>query len=243
MKPLTLALGGLFIVAVIAALGVRFTSVGDIFDRTEPVVVVHWTTGHLTRDGLLKDMAIQFNKAKHKTKSGAKVVVEVYDAPSELQGEYLSELLRFGTRRNLHEETNGYVVENIPDPTIVTPSSAHWLVTLNHEVGRSVADIDAADSIVRPVIGIVTYEEMAKCLGWPEKQIGFEDIIALRDDDLGWARYPCARAEWGQRPLLAFTDPTTSSTGRSLHLALYSFAANKLPEDLTVEDVNDLGCR
>ena len=240
MKPLTLALGGLFIVAVIAALGVRFTSVGDIFDRTEPVVVVHWTTGHLTRDGLLKDMAIQFNKAKHKTKSGAKVVVEVYDAPSELQGEYLSELLRFGTRRNLHEETNGYVVENIPDPTIVTPSSAHWLVTLNHEVGRSVADIDAADSIVRPVIGIVTYEEMAKCLGWPEKQIGFEDIIALRDDDLGWARYPCARAEWGQRPLLAFTDPTTSSTGRSLHLALYSFAANKLPEDLTVEDVNDL---
>ncbi len=240
MKPLTLALGGLFIVAVIAALGVRFTSVGDIFDRTEPVVVVHWTTGHLTRDGLLKDMAIQFNKAKHKTKSGAKVVVEVYDAPSELQGEYLSELLRFGTRRNLHEETNGYVVENIPDPTIVTPSSAHWLVTLNHEVGRSVADIDAADSIVRPVIGIVTYEEMAKCLGWPEKQIGFEDIIALRDDDLGWARYPCARAEWGQRPLLAFTDPTTSSTRRSLHLALYSFAANKLPEDLTVEDVNDL---
>ena len=217
-----------------------FTSVGDIFDRTELVVVVHWTTGHLTRDGLLKDMAIQFNKAKHKTKSGAKVVVEVYDAPSELQGEYLSELLRFGTRRNLHEETNGYVVENIPDPTIVTPSSAHWLVTLNHEVGRSVADIDAADSIVRPVIGIVTYEEMAKCLGWPEKQIGFEDIIALRDDDLGWARYPCARAEWGQRPLLAFTDPTTSSTGRSLHLALYSFAANKLPEDLTVEDVNDL---
>ena len=58
MKPLTLALVGLFIVAVIAALGVRFTSVGDMFDRTEPVVVVHWTTGHLTRDGLLKDMAI-----------------------------------------------------------------------------------------------------------------------------------------------------------------------------------------
>ena len=122
---------------------------------------------------------------------------------------------------------------------IVTPSSAHWLVTVNHEVGRSVVDLEAAESIVRPVIGIVTYEEMAKCLGWPEKKIGFADIIALRKDPRGWASYPCAKAEWGQKPLLAFTDPTTSSTGRSLHLSLYSFAANKSPEDLTIEDVND----
>ena len=121
----------------------------------------------------------------------------------------------------------------------MTPSSAHWLVTTNFEVGRSVVDLDNALSIVRPVIGIVTHEEMARCLGWPEKKIGFADIIELRRDPQGWARYACAKAEWGQRPLLAFTDPTTSSTGRSLLLSLYSFAANKAPEDLTVDDVND----
>ena len=204
-----------------------------------PVTVVHWTTGHLTRDGLLKDMASEFNKAGHKIGSGKKIVVEVYDAPSELQGKYLSELLRFGTRLDLNKITNGYVVKNIPDPIIVTPSSAHWLVRVNYEVGRPVVDLDAAASIVRPVIGIVTYEEMAICLGWPEKKIGFADIIALRNDPRGWASYSCAKAEWGQRPLLAFTDPTTSSTGRSLHLALYSFAANKSPEHLTIDDVND----
>ena len=101
-------------------------------------------------------------------------------------------------------------------------------------------DLDAAESIVRPVIGIVTYEEMAKCLGWPQKQIGFADIIALKNDPRGWGRYPeCAKGEWGKTPLLAFTDPTTSSTGRSLHLALYSIAANKRPQDLTIDDVND----
>ena len=203
------------------------------------VTVVHWTTGHLTRDGLLNEMAIQFNSAGHRTESGSKIVVEVYDAPSELQGKYLSELLRFGTRRNLNKETNGYVVENIPDPVIVTPSSAHWLVTTNFEVGRMVVDLKNAKSIVRPVIGIVTYEEMARCLGWPEKQIGFADIIALREDPLGWDKYPCAKAEWGQKPLLAFTDPTTSSTGRSLHLSLYSIAANTAPQDLTIDDVNN----
>ena len=206
----------------------------------EPTVVVaHWTTGHLTRDGLLKEMAEEFNKTGYRISSGTRINVEVYDAPSELQGKYLSELLNFGTRLDLNKITNDYVVKNIPDPTIVTPSSAHWLVTTNYEVGRSVVDLTGAQSIVRPVIGIVTYEEMARCLGWPEKEIGFADIIALRNDPLGWASYPCAKAEWGQRPLLAFTDPTTSSTGRSLYFALYSFAANILPEELTIDDVSD----
>jgi serine/threonine protein kinase len=151
----------------------------------DTVRVVHWTTGHLTRDGLLKEMAEKFNNVGHSTGSGKRIVVEVYDAPSELQGKYLSELLRFGTRRDLNKETNGYVVKDIPDPTIVTPSSAHWLVTTNYEVGRPVVDLDAAESIVRPVIGIVTYEEMAKCMGWPQKKIGFADIIALRNDPEG----------------------------------------------------------
>ena len=207
----------------------------------EPTVVVaHWTTGHLTRDGLLKDMAEEFNKAGHRIGSGTRIVVEVYDAPSELQGKYLSELLINRRRLDLNKITNGCVVKSIPDPTIVTPSSAHWLVTVNHEVGRSVVDLDTAESIVRPVIRIVTYEEMARCLGWPQKQIGFADIIALKNDPLGWRSYPdCASGEWGPTPLLAFTDPTTSSTGRSLHLALYSIAANKRPQDLTINDVND----
>ena len=89
------------------------------------------------------------------------------------------------------------------------------------------------------MIGIVTYEEMAKCLGWPEKTLGFADIIELRADPRGWEKYECAKPSWGKTPLLAFTDPTTSSTGRSLHLALYSFAAGKRPDQLTIADVNN----
>ena len=234
MKRLTTTIILVLMVALAGGLAFNFVGVGG----GETVVVSHWTTGHLTREGLLKEMAGEFNKAGHRTESGTRIVVEVYDAPSELQGKYVSELLRFGTRRDLHKETNGYVAKNIPDPTIVTPSNAHWLVTLNHEVGRGVVDIDSAESIVRPVIGIVTYEEMARCLGWPEKKIGYADIIALKNDPRGWASYPCAKAEWGTRPLLAFTDPTTSSTGRSLLLGLYSFAAGKPPEQLTIVDVN-----
>lgn len=124
-------------------------------------------------------------------------------------------------------------------PPSVTPSSAHWLVNVNFKLERELVDLAAAPSIVRPVIGIVTYEAMALCLGWPEKELGYEDILALRADPEGWAKYDCAKAEWGQRPLVAYTDPATSSTGRSLLLALYAIAAGKLPEELTEADVTD----
>jgi hypothetical protein len=80
---------------------------------------------------------------------------------------------------------------------------------------------------------------MAECLGWPDVEIGYADIIALRENADGWSSYDCAKPEWGNIPLLAYTDPTNSSTGRSVLLSLYAIAANKAPEDLTVEDVND----
>lgn len=199
----------------------------------EPAVkVVHWATGHLMREGeelrLLPVMAEEFNRAGHRTQAGTKVVVEVHNVPSELQADYLVTRLTSGRRIDLHGITDGYVDRKTSDsdPTIVTPSSAHWLVSANHSVGRDVVDLDAARSIVGPVIGIVTYEEMARCLGWPNKEIGYSDIIALRSDPRGWLSYPCAKAEWGKQPLVAYTDPTTSSTGRSLHPALYSFAAD-----------------
>ena len=207
---------------------------------TGPTVVVqHWTTGHLTRNGLLPEMAHQFNQENHRMPDGTRIVVQVHDVPSQLQGEWLIARVKTGIGTDLVLDSGGYVLPGYLDPTIVTPSSAHWLVNVNFRVDRELVDLAAARSIVRPVIGIVTYEEMARCLGWPEKELGFEDILALRADPEGWATYDCAQADWGQRPLVAYTDPATSSTGRSLLLALYAIAAGKLPEELTEADVTD----
>ncbi|HEY94876.1 MAG TPA: VWA domain-containing protein, partial [Dehalococcoidia bacterium] len=212
----------------------------------EPTInVVHWTTGHLVRDGLLMDMAKEFNESDNRIASGTRIVVQVCNVPSELQGKYLTQLIKHGTRIDLWKETNGYVDADTPDPVIVTPSSAHWLVTTNHEVERTVVDLENSLPIVRPVIGIVTYEEMAKLLGWPDKEIGYADIIELCGDPDGWSKYSEDRYgiaysdKWGQEALLAFTDPVTSSTGRSLYLGLYAIAANKLPQDLTEKDVQN----
>ena len=199
--------------------------------RQEPLVVVHWSNGHLMRTGsglrLLEQMADEFNQAGHKTQSGKPIEVKVLYYGSWEQAQDL--LSRVTRDVPLDRER--------PDPTIVTPSAAHWLLPVNQAAGRTVVDPGAAPSIARALIGIVTYRDMAECLGWPDKALGYADIIALRNDPQGWARYPCAKAEWGQRPLVAFTDPTTSSTGRSVLFTLYAIAAGKAPEQLTVADV------
>ena len=212
---------------------------GTVEPQGEPVVVTHWVSSHLMREGLLLEMAARFNQAGHRTLSGGPVVVEVHDVPPALQAAYLVDRAKWGIRRPIWQESGIPIDPNIADPTIVTPSSAHWFVNVNHEVGRNVVDLSAAQSIVQPFIGIVTYEDMARCLGWPEKELGYADILALRADPEGWDKYPCAKAEWGRRPLVAYTDPTTSSTGRSLLLGLYAIAAGKPPEQLTIADVND----
>jgi hypothetical protein len=101
-----------------------------------------------------------------------------------------------------------------------------------------VIDLNSA-STTRPIalayIGIVTYQGMAECLGWPAKKIGFEEIIALSNDERGWDSCPTASAEWGKKPLVAFTDPRESSTGRSVLLALYSIASEAPPEEIDMK--------
>ena len=204
----------------------------------EPTVqVVHWATGHLFRDDMLPKMAAEFNKAGHRSASGKLIVVSVHNDPSSEQADDL--LSRVTTGVPLDRECCPASDTPHLNPTIVTPSSAHWLIRVNYEAGRKVVDPDAARSIARAYIGILTYRDIAECLGWPDKDIGYADILELRADPRGWSKYECAKSSWGTRPLVAFTDPKTSSTGRSVLLALYAIGAQKPPEQLTLKDIHD----
>jgi Ca-activated chloride channel family protein len=181
------------------------------------------------RQGLLPDMAAQFNKAGHKTKSGKRIVVKTFSYDSFAQVADLASRATRGVPLN----------PELPDPTIVTPQADHWLIYGSYIAGRPLVDLSKSKSIARAFIGIVTYRDMAECLGWPKKEIGYADIIALRDDPRGWRSYPCAKAEWGQRPLVAYTDPVTSTTGRGALFTLYSIASGKPLDQLTAADVTD----
>src|SRR5215208_4859204 len=199
--------------------------------QPETVVVVHWANAHPMRQGLLPQMADTFNKGDYTTPSGKRIEVRVFRYDSAPQVEDLSSRVLRGVALD----------PKLPDPVIVTPQADHWLAHANHTAGRALVDLGKTQSIARTWIGIVTYRDMAECLGWPHKELGFADIIALRNDPRGWAAYPCAKAEWGQRPLVAFTDPTISTTGRGALFTLYSIGAGKPAEQLTVADTTDAG--
>jgi Ca-activated chloride channel homolog len=216
------------IIILIAAIGTSFAVRGcGVIGET--VTIVHWTNGHIMRPGLMTEMSAQFNKETHRTKSGKRIQVQIYNHGSAEQSDDLTSRVLRGIPLD----------RNAQDPTIVTPSSADWLVRANQAIGQTVVDPDNSRIIASALIGIVTYREMAEALGWPNKQIGYADIIALRNDPRGWSSYPGAKAEWGQKPLVGFTDPITSTTGRSVLFSLYAIAAGKTPEQLIIQDVND----
>ncbi|MBI3327621.1 MAG: extracellular solute-binding protein [Nitrospinae bacterium] len=127
---------------------------------------------------------------------------------------------------------------NVPAPHVVSPSVDHWLSRVNFVTGVPVFDLDSTKDLALSPVVIAMYEEMARALGWPQKPLGWEDIIALAQSPDGWAKYPLAKVEWGRKPLLAWTDPFVSSTARSALFAAYVAAAQKPADQLSVADVH-----
>jgi len=156
------------------------------------VVVVHWANGHHMEPALLPAFAQPFNQASQRTRSGKRIEVQVYLASS---GTIRREVVR-------RVQTGLPINRGLPDPTVITPVAEHWLHDINHAVNQTVVDVSRARKFVTTWIGIATFREMAECLGWPGREIGFRDIVDLAADPAGWGRYPCARAEWGRRPLV-----------------------------------------
>jgi Ca-activated chloride channel family protein len=224
VKKLTIAV--ILVLILVIAGGVIFKVKGFGGDT---ITVVQWANSHVTRPGLLNQMADQFNKEGHRTQAGNKIEIKVYSRDSVVQADEL-----------LSRASQGVPLDReLPDPTVVTPQSVEWLIQVNQGAGRNVVDISNSRTIATALAGIVTYRDMAQALGWPGKDIGYADIIALRNDPRGWSSIPNAKAEWGRKPLLAYTDPTTSTTGRSVLFSLYAIGAGKPLEQLTQADVTD----
>ena len=85
MKPLTMVVIVVLIVAVGVGTGFRVFNAPGLFDRSEPVTVVHWSNGHMYFGAELPKMAEKFNDAMHKTASGQRIEVQVFYAGSSAQ--------------------------------------------------------------------------------------------------------------------------------------------------------------
>lgn len=193
------------------------------------VVVTHWAGGHLMPDHLLPKFAREFNAGDRRTASGKRIEVRLAKQDSFEQVDRIELGLRLGQMPD----------PSFGEPVVVTPVVDHWLGELNERAGRTVVDLDQTQDLAIAWTGIATYREMAECLGWPQRDVGYAEIMALISDPRGWAACPTARAAWGQRPLMSYTDPSTSSTARSMLFGLYSAAAGKPSNQLTPADVDD----
>jgi Ca-activated chloride channel homolog len=230
------------VIAAVWAVGVVAMVAAWPMPAASTVVVTHWVNPYLMESDMLPAFAASFNAAGHRTSAGKLIEVRPYSVNSGNVFVELTALARTGQWSGACTQAVAGCPKDLPaDPVLVTPAAAHWLAQVNREVGRNVVDVGSAKTLAASYTGIVTLREMARCLGWPEKQIGIADIVALRENPAGWASLPCSRAEWGRVPLTVFTDPRSSSAGRSMLYALYSIGANKSSDQLTVDDVGDPG--
>jgi Ca-activated chloride channel family protein len=117
-------------------------------------------------------------------------------------------------------------------PVAWSPASSLWGRLLNFEADREYV-ADDNPSIVRTPLVIAMWEPLARALGWPRKQIGFQEILDLALDPRGWAAY--GKPQFG-RFKLGHTNPDFSTSGLSAVAAEY-YAATGKREGLTEDDI------
>jgi Ca-activated chloride channel family protein len=170
--------------------------------------------------GLLGEMAADFNNRNERV-DGRCVTVKVTQKASGAAEEALA---------------RGWVDADGPRPDVWSPAATTWVEILRaHRVGNDKSDLIPASmpSLMQSPLVIGMPRPMAVALGWPDKAIGWHEILALAVDPSGWARV--GHPEWG-RFKLGKTNPTVSTSGLHALVDTY-YAATDLTADLTRADV------
>jgi Ca-activated chloride channel family protein len=124
-------------------------------------------------------------------------------------------------------------------PAVWTPASAAWVALLKQRLasgdkGGLVPDGKPPMIAQSPVV-LAMPKPMAEALGWPDKPIGWGDVLGLTTDPNGWGAK--GHPEWG-RFKLGKTNPHYSTSGLNATIGAY-FAATGRSTDLTDKDLSD----
>src|SRR5215211_4239041 len=165
------------------------------------------------KDGWLKDRITAFNATSTKI-NGKVVFVEGVNKSS-------------GAART--EIKNGQL-----KTTIWSPSASTWLEVLKQESGNPNVAVSMRPLVLTPVV-ISMWKPMAEAMGYPNKPIGWGDMLELINDSQGWGKF--GRPEWG-RFSWGHTDPEISTSALSTLLAEFYAAVGK-QKDLTSADIQN----
>ena len=172
---------------------------------------------------LLSHIADDYNVANHSV-GGQCVDVKV---ASKASGDAASALAR-----GWDERVDG------TRPDVWTPASSSWpVIVRQHTTAQDRGNIipEQMPSIAQTPLVVAMPKPMAEALGWPDKQLGWSDILSLAKDPNGWGSK--GHAEWGAFKL-GKTNPNFSTSGLNATIATY-FAATGRSSDLSVGDVAD----
>jgi Ca-activated chloride channel family protein len=160
---------------------------------------------------MLTDLTKRFNAESH-VAAGKKIVVDIQNWSSG------------------KAETD--IAQGRFQPTIWSPSSSLWGRLLNYESKHSYIG-DVNPSLVRTPLVIAMWKHEAQALGWPNKPVGFAQILALAKNPKGFAAV--GHPELGEFKL-GHTNPDYSTSGLSFIAATYYAEAGK-KEGLTIKDI------
>lgn len=124
-----------------------------------------------------------------------------------------------------------------PRPVIWSPASSAWGQILNQRLAATGQPEMAKDpvSFMNTPLVIAMPEPMARALGWPDKPIGWSDILTLARSPGGWA--DLGHPEWG-RFRLGKTNPNYSTSGLHALIAQNDAATGKT-SGLSSEDLQN----
>ena len=163
------------------------------------------------KEALLKPLVSRFNATD--ARAGGKRVFVVLRAENSGDTE---NALRKGTER----------------PDVWSPAGSFWGRLLDLQTDRRYV-ADTNPSIVRTPLVIAMWEPMARVLGWPRKQVSFDDIVRLARAPNGWAA--AGKPQFG-RFKYVHTNPDSSTSGaEAVAGSYYAFVGKR--EGLTAADV------
>jgi Ca-activated chloride channel homolog len=186
--------------------------------KTTPVVVA----ASLDKAPVLAKMASEFNKVNA---ASDQPCVEV-KVSKKSSGSANQALLR------------GWTADDGPNPDVYSPTGKLWLPLLEQQLRAAkkdslIRDPKAAPSMAQAPGIIAMPRPMAEALGWPQKEVGWSDILTLAKSGAGWGDY--GHPEWGKF-ILGKSNPTLSHPGLEGTIATY-YAAVGRTKDLSLEDV------
>ncbi len=122
-------------------------------------------------------------------------------------------------------------------PTVWSPASTLWVPLLNRrwqeQTGATEPLAIYPEPLVVSPLVIAMWEDQARAMGYPERKIGWAEVISATLDEQGWGAY--GHPEWGHFKL-GHTNPYFSNSGL-LSVAAEGYAAAGKVRDLLPEDL------